>query len=194
MEAKELLSKENIDAVYKEIYAAKEYRKMADAYQKHRLNGNVVQAMRIAKKMKDYEIEVFEGVARKYLSKERITTEMILSMSDEDRKNMNILANSLLLMADVLDSLVVDANSILKKYTGQKSTDFEKLNNLAKETKSLVNYFDNHLNNEHAQFLFGECADNLYKLTFNKAKSFISKLKKYAEETNKNASRNAEVA
>lgn len=179
MEAQEILSKEAIDAVYKEIYASREYRKMADAYQDHRLNGNVVQSMRIAKKMKDYEVEVFEGVARKYLSKERVTAQMILSMSDEDRKNMNILANSLLLMADVLDSLVVDANSILKKYTGQKSTDFEKLNNLAKETKSLVSYFDNHLDNEQAQFLFGEMSDNLYKMTFNKAKSFINKLKKY---------------
>lgn len=194
MEAQEILSKEAIDAVYKEIYASREYRKMADAYQDHRLNGNVVQSMRIAKKMKDYEVEVFEGVARKYLSKERVTAQMILSMSDEDRKNMNILANSLLLMADVLDSLVVDANSILKKYTGQKSTDFEKLNNLAKETKSLVSYFDNHLDNEQAQFLFGEMSDNLYKMTFNKAKSFINKLKKYEEETNKNATRNAEVA
>lgn len=194
MEAQEILSKEAIDAVYKEIYASREYRKMADAYQDHRLNGNVVQSMRIAKKMKDYEVEVFEGVARKYLSKERVTAQMILSMSDEDRKNMNILANSLLLMADVLDSLVVDANSILKKYTGQKSTDFEKLNNLAKETKSLVSYFDNHLDNEQAQFLFGEMSDNLYKMTFNKAKSFINKLKKYEEETNKNTSRNAEVA
>lgn len=194
MEAQEILSKEAIDAVYKEIYASREYRKMADAYQNHRLNGNVVQSMRIAKKMKDYEVEVFEGVARKYLSKERVTAQMILSMSDEDRKNMNILANSLLLMADVLDSLVVDANSILKKYTGQKSTDFEKLNNLAKETKSLVSYFDNHLDNEQAQFLFGEMSDNLYKMTFNKAKSFINKLKKYEEETNKNTTRNAEVA
>lgn len=194
MEAQEILSKEAIDAVYKEIYASREYRKMADAYQKHRLNGNVVQSMRLAKKMKDYEVEVFEGVARKYISRERITAGMILSMSDEDRKNMNILANSLLLMADVLDSLVVDANSILKKYTGQKSTDFEKLNNLAKETKSLVSYFDNHLDNEQAQFLFGEMSDNLYKMTFNKAKSFINKLKKYEEETNKNTSRNAEVA
>lgn len=194
MEVENILSKEAIDAVYKEIYASREYRKMADAYQKHRLNGNVVQSMRIAKKMKDYEVEVFEGVARKYISKERITAGMILSMSDEDRKNMNILANSLLLMADVLDSLVVDANSILKKYTGQKSTDFEKLNELAKETKSLVRYFDNHLDNEHAQFLFGEMSDNLYKLTFNKAKSFISKLKKYEEEINKKAPRHAEVA
>lgn len=194
MEVENILSKEAIDAVYKEIYASREYRKMADAYQKHRLNGNVVQSMRIAKKMKDYEVEVFEGVARKFINRERITAEMVHSMSEQDRNTMNILANGLLLISDVLDTFVFDANTILKKYTGQKSTDFEKLNNLAKETKSLVKYFDNHLDNEFAQFQYGECSDNLYKLTFNKAKSFISKLKKYEEEITKKAPRHAEVA
>lgn len=56
------LTKEQIEEIYKDIYAQPEYRKMAEKHKRFKISGNIAQALIYAKKMKDYEVGVFEGI------------------------------------------------------------------------------------------------------------------------------------
>ena len=188
------LPQELIEQTYKEIHSAPRYRKLKDIHSHCLKRRDFIQAMLVAKKMKDYEVSVFEGILRSHLAKKRVSESIVDSMSVEDREKMNILANSMLLMSDVLDAMLLDAKSIINKYTNGRVTNFEKLNELLKETRSLVAYFDKQLYDEKAITTFGAVSDNLYEMIFNKAKSLITKLKKNAERTNKKTKATQQVA
>lgn len=189
-----MLSEIDIKQIYEEIYASPDYRKMADKYQKFRTSGNFAQMYVMAKKMKDYEIGVFEGIARRYIDKLRITNDWVSSMSDEDRKNLSILSYAVYMLSDVLESFIMDINLLMKKNTDSRVYGFDKLNEAVKEAKKVVTHFDKSMCDEKALSMFGDVSDDLFKMVFNKASSYTNKLSDYAKKTNKNTPRHAEVA
>lgn len=194
MELENLLTKEAIDEIYKDIYASKEYRKMADKYQQLMKTGKLAQAVIYAKKMKDYEIGVFEGIARRYIDSHRITCDWVSAMPENDRKNLSILSYAVYMLSDVLDNYIMDLNRLMKKHTDHRVYGFDKLNQAVKEARKVVVHFDGTIGDEKATSLFGDVADNLYKMAFNKASSYYNKLKKNAENVNKKAASDAKVA
>lgn len=189
-----MLSESDIKEIYKDIYASREYRKMADKYQQLNIQGNYAKAAICAKKMKEYEIGVFEGIARKYIDKNRLMHDWVSAMSEQDRKNLSILSYSIFMLSDVLETFIFDVNSLLKKYSDRKTVGFDKLNEALKEARKVVAHFDATMDDDKASYIFGDCSDNLHKLIFNKASSYMNKLKAYAKETNKNTPRDAKVA
>lgn len=188
------LTKEQIEEIYKDIYAQPEYRRLAEKHKKFKISGNIAQALIYAKKMKDYEIGVFEGIARRYIDANRITCDWLSAMPENDRKFLSILSYAVYMLSDVLDSYIMDLNQLMKKHTDHKVYGFDKLNQAVKEARKVVTHFDVTINDEKAASLFGDFADDLYKLIFNKSSSYYNKLKKYEESINKKAARNAEVA
>lgn len=194
MEIKDMLSESDIKAVYDEIYASPDYRKLTEKYQKFRKSGDFAQMYVMAKKMKDYEIGVFEGIARRFVSKLKMTRDWVEAMPGEDRKNLSVLSYSVYMLADVLEMFIMELNELLKKNTSCTVSGFDKLNEVAKEAKKIVLHFDSIMSDEKSCNLFSACSDDLYKLIFNKASSYKNKLEKYAEKTDKKAPRNAEVA
>ena len=52
----------------------------------------------------------------------------------------------------------------------------------------LVSKFDNQINDEKASFLFGQMSDNLYEMVYNKASSYVNKLRSYENNNNKETS------
>ena len=181
------LSKETIAEIYREIRSDKRYMKHAELQRKYKLQGKWVQATLEGKIMIEMERAVWNEVAKKYIDRTRITADVILSMSEEDRHKMNILANSIVMLADVLDNLVMDTNSTLQKYVSGKSTEFDNLKAALGEAKGIVSYFDNKIADEKAADMFGQISDKLYKLIFNQASLYVNKLEKYAEGLNKKA-------
>lgn len=194
MELENLLTKEAIDEIYKDIYASKEYRKMADKYQQLIKTGSVAKAVIYAKKMKDYEIGVFEGIARRYIDSHRITCDWVSAMPENDRKNLSILSYSVYMLSDVLDNYIMDLNQLMKKHTDHKVYGFDKLNQAIKETRKVVTHFDGTMNDDKALSMFGDLSDKLYKMIFNQASSYYNKLKDHAENVNKKAASDAKVA
>ena len=188
------LTKEQIEEIYKDIYAQPEYRRLAEKHKKFKISGNIAQALIYAKKMKDYEIGVFEGIARRYIDANRITCDWLSAMPENDRKFLSILSYAVYMLSDVLDSYIMDLNQLMKKHTDHKVYGFDKLNQAVKEARKVVTHFDGTINDEKATSLFGDFADDLYKLIFNKSSSYYNNLKKYEESINKKAARNAEVA
>lgn len=188
------LTKEQIEEIYKGIYAQPEYRKMAEKHKKFKISGNIAQALIYAKKMKDYEVGVFEGIARRYINANRITCDWLSAMPESDRKFLSILSYAVYMLSDVLDSYIMDLNRLMKKHTDHRVYGFDKLNQAVKEAKKVVAHFDVTINDEKAASLFGDFADDLYKLIFNKSSSYYNKLKKHAEKANKKTPQDAKVA
>lgn len=129
------LTKEQIEEIYKDIYAQPEYRKMAEKHKKFKISGNIAQALIYAKKMKDYEVGVFEGIARRYINANRITCDWLSAMPESDRKFLSILSYAVYMLSDVLDSYIMDLNQLMKKHTDHRVYGFDKLNQAVKEAK-----------------------------------------------------------
>lgn len=175
------LSQETIEEIYKDIRSTKQYMKHAELQRKYTLQGKWAQAALEGKIMRDMEIAVWNEVAKQYIDRNQLTADVVLSMSIEDRHKMNILANALVMLSDVLENLVMDTDFILKKYITSKNTEFDKLKEVLKEAKGMVNYFDTKIADDKAASLFGDMCDKLYEMVFNKASSYVNKLKKYEE-------------
>jgi hypothetical protein len=188
------LNQQTIEEIYKEIRSHKDYMKHAKLQNEYKRRGQWAKAALEGKILNDMEQAVWAEVAKQYIDRTQITMDVVASMSDEDRHKMNILANSIVMLADVLDNLVMDTDSILKKYVTGKNTEFDKLKSALSEAKGIVSYFDNKIADEKAASIFGDCSDNLYKLVFNKASSYVNKLKKYEESVAKKIARNAKMA
>ena len=188
------LNQQTIEEIYKEIRSHKDYMKHAKLQNEYKRRGQWAKAALEGKILKDMEQAVWAEVAKQYIDRTQITMDVVASMSDEDRHKMNILANSIVMLADVLDNLVMDTGSILKKYVSGKNTEFDKLKSALSESKGIVSYFDNKIADEKAADMFGQISDKLYKLIFNQASSYVNKLEKYAEGLNKKATSVSEVA
>lgn len=188
------LNQQTIEEIYKDIRSSKQYMKHAQLQNQYKKSGQWAKAALEGKILKEMEQAVWAEVAKQYIDRTQITMDVVASMSDEDRHKMNILANAIVMLADVLDNLVMDTDSILKKYVSGKNTEFDKLKSALAEAKGIVSYFDNKIADEKAADMFGQCSDNLYKLIFNKASSYVNKLKKYEEKLNSKTLRNTEVA
>ena len=139
-------------------------------------------------------MEVFSVIAKKYINRHNIMQGVVDCMGDEDKEKMNIYANALYLLSDVLDSMILDTNDILKKYDACDASGFDKLSSVLKETKGLVAHFYTLMDDKRATDIFGDCSYKLYKLVFNQSSSYVNKLKRYAEDVNKKSARVSEVA
>ena len=188
------LSKETVGEIYKDIRSSKQYMKHAQLQKEYMKQGQYAKAALEGKIMKEMEVAVFAEVAKHYIDRTQYSMELVASMAEEDKHNMNILTNGIVMLADVLDVLVMDVNSVLGKYKVGKCTEFDKLKGVLGEVKGIVSYFDKVLDDKYAQDLFGDMSDNLYKMIFNKASSYVNKLKKHEESINKKAARHAKVA
>ena len=173
--------------VMREIYANPIYINLNKKYQRYRKQGDFAQALVYSKKM-------FAMLAQRYINKHNIMQGIVDSMNEEDKQKMNILANAMYLLSDVLDSMITDTNRILKKYDACDTTGFDKLSKALKETQGLVAHFDTLMDNDKASTMFGECSDKLYKLVFNQSSSYVNKLKRYAEDVKKKSASVSEVA
>lgn len=175
------LNQQTIEEIYKDIRSTKQYMKHAHLQNQYMKNGQWAKAALEGKFLKEMGNAVWAEVAKQYIDRTQLTYDVVSSMSDEDRHKMNILANAIVMLADVLDNLVMDTDSVLKKYVSGKNTEFDKLKSALCEAKGIISYFDNKIADEKAASMFGDCSDNLYKLIFNKASSYVTKLKKYED-------------
>lgn len=190
----EYLTKEDIEEVYKDIRTNPRHMKHAERHKQLMMQGKYTQAAIEAKVMKEIEVEVFSEIAKNYINSNKFVANVIGTMSDDDKRSLNILANSMFMLTDVLNILVIDADSIFQKYNLGKMKDYDRIKELLKESNKRIAHFDSVVKDEKASMLFGECSDSLYKMIFNKASSYVNKLKKYEESVNKKTARNAKVA
>ena len=86
-------------------------------------------------------------------------------------------------------------NQLLKKYHPTfRIESFDKVAELSNEASGIVKMLDRYSEDEYYTNTYGTVVDNLFEMCFNKAKSFIGKIKKNEERANKKAAKNAKVA
>ena len=184
------IRKSVLNEVYKNpIYA--DLRKKHQDFLKKRL---YAQASILSEKMKSFEKRAFEQTEKWYVERHKKMHSVVESMNQDDKHQMNVLANAMYVISDVLDSMITNTNDILDKYGARNTTEFNRLREVMKETTWYVAHFDTLMDNNRASSLFGEASDKLYKLVYNQSSSYVNKLKRYAEETIKKSGAVSEVA
>lgn len=177
-----IISEDVRKSVMRDIYANPIYINLNKKYQAYRKQGDFAQALVYSKKMKNFEIEVFAKIAKKYINRHNIMQGVVDSMDESDRHRMNILANALYMLSDVFDNIITDTIGVLDKYNARDTSDFEKLSKTLKETTAVVVHFDALMDSKKASDMFEYNAERLYKLIYNQSSSYVNKLKRYSEE------------
>ena len=168
--------------------------KHATLHNQYLKKGNYVYAAVEAKRMKQIEMEVFAEIVKDKRFIWKTVQDKIAQMTSEDVTFLNITSNALRMLSDVFETFILDTNIIMKKYGLNDIREYDKLKIALKEAKECVRTFDTLTKDEKVITMFGDCADDLYKLVFNKASSYVGKVRKYEENINKKAARDAEVA
>jgi hypothetical protein len=194
MDVNSILSKDEIEQIYKEIRLNPEYLKHQHKYNQWVRQGDYMKAHFEQKVMKEMEIKTFEIVAKQRINIWEIVKEKIAHIPDEDKQYLNISSNALRMIADVIEVFIMDINTIMKRNGLNDVDEYNKLQNALNEAKSCVRVFDNLTNDEKVINMFGDGCDNLYKLVFNKASSFVNKVKKYEESAKKKSTHQKKIA
>lgn len=189
------LPKEIVDGMMKKINEHPKYIGLANKKAMYLKNGNYVLAMQTAKAMEKIVNECLHNYIKYYEGEVKKMNELTENMSEEDRDTMAALGNSIVMLADCLETICMETNQLLKKYHPNFHIEmFDKLQALADEASAHVRLLDGYENHEYYDNLYGDMADNLTTMILNKGKSFINKIKAYEERTNKKAKKNAKVA
>lgn len=172
----------------KRIRNSAEYKKLEEKKCKLYMSFRFAEAASVVKMMKDVEDKAVESMVKEYEGEFRKVSELVRAMNDDDRERMNIYGNMLVMICDILETTNIEMNQLLKKYHPTYNIEtFNKVTALGKEAhervKMLVAYqYDSWYTNT-----YGNTADSLYEMTYNKVKSFIGKIKKREETAKKKA-------
>lgn len=136
----------------------------------------IVQAIELSKKIESIEKEI---VSKWLLSCEKEVVQMdtlLLNMPDEDKHRMNVYITGIIMMCDLVETFQMDADSLLKKYYPDCSiVMFDKFKDVANEAREQVRFMGR-VTELRYQEKFGDNADNLNKLVYNKVDSFVKKM------------------
>ena len=99
-------------------------------------------------------------------------------MSEEDREEINVLTNSIIMLCDLVETFTMDCNEILKKYHPDYRIEmFDKVSECGKAAKAQVDFMSKSTDMVY-QCAFAEDADKITEMVRNKVKAFIRKLKR----------------
>lgn len=191
MEINEKLKKQIIDKVRN----TEEYKELEQRKNKLYRSFRFVEANKIIKMMNEVEERCVRKYVEYYMVESKKVSELIDVMTEEDRDRMNTYGNMLIMVCDIVETANIEMNQLLKKYHPTfRIESFDKVAELSNEASGIVKMLDRYSEDEYYTNTYGTVVDNLFEMCFNKAKSFIGKIKKNEERANKKAAKNAKVA
>lgn len=163
-----------------------EYKKLVTLRNQALMQGKPIKAMDLQYKMTGIEQAVLQEYINQWNGEIKALDELCQSMSDEDKDLINAYGNAVIMLSDVLESLIMDSNQLLKKYHPDYRIEmFDKLNDLAKEANKHVSLLNRYADDKFYTNTYGDTVDKLYDMIIKKSKSFINKLKKHEKKTDK---------
>lgn len=191
-----MISKEVIQEIKRKIRENKDFQRLEAKRAHYIRNGQMMKAMQMSKTIEDIEQRSINYYASAYRQQKARVTDLISVMSEEDQDLISAYGDALVMLADVLETLIIETNQTLKKYHPEFAIEmFNKLSELSKESKKHVQMFDTQYQDKDYYInLYGKTADKLTDMIVNQAKSFVNKIKKHEESVNKKARGNAKVA
>lgn len=138
---------------------------------------NYVEVARLAKLIKEVEIRVINEYLSNYEGEAVRMDSLMVDMSEEDREKMNIYTNAIIFLSDMIETLSIESDQILKKYHPDYNLEmFNRLIQLGKEAKNHVKFMSENTDMVY-QVSFASGADDITELLMNKVKAFIRKLR-----------------
>lgn len=135
-------------------------------------------AMKITSDMKRIEACVINEYLANYEGEVKRMDNLMGGMSEEDIDTINTCTNSIIFLSDMIETFVMDANEILKKYHPDYRIEmFDKLTQLGKEAHNQIKFMSDCTQSQF-QVCFADSADDITELVRNKVRSFHRKLHK----------------
>lgn len=139
---------------------------------------NYTEVTRLAKLIKNIEERVINSYLSSYQGQTERMDNLMTGMSVEDRELMNTYTNAIIFLCDMIETLSIESNQILKMYHPDYSIEmFRKLTILGEEAKEHVRFMSKNTDMIY-QIAFANGADDIQELLLNKIKSFIKKLRR----------------
>lgn len=139
---------------------------------------NYVEVSRFSRLIEEVETRTINQYLSQYKEQAERMDNLMTDMSQEDRENMNIYTNSIIFLCDIIETLSIESDEILKKYHPDYNLEmFNKISQVGKEAKAHVKFMSDNTDMVY-QISFADGADDISELLFNKVKSFIRKLRK----------------
>lgn len=183
------------ESIKKELRGKKDYINMVNRKNELLRKHKFIEAMSVSKLIEHIEELAINDFLRKYNGELVKVNTLLVAMTPEEQERMSAYGNALVLLADAMETAVIECNTLIQKYHPKTRIEmFDKLVEIGKEAKRHVRMLDDYQADEFYMQAYGDAADNLCELAVNKAKGFIRKVKKHEETTNKKTPRNAEVA
>lgn len=155
------------------------------ALQKKRNNAlrsnNYIEASKLSKLIDDVETRTINQYLSEYKGQAKRMDILMTDMSKEDRESMNVYTNAIIFLCDIIETLSIESDDILKKYHPDYNLEmFNKISQIGKEAKSHIKFMSDNTDMVY-QISFADEADDISELLFNKVKSFIRKLRRKNE-------------
>lgn len=133
---------------------------------------------RLSQLIKDVEERVINIYLAEYKGQTERMDTLMTDMSAKDREDMNIYTNAIIFLCDMIESLSMESDQLLKKYHPDYNLEmFNKIVQVGKEAKAHVKFMSDNTDMVY-QVTFADKADDVMELLMNKVKSFIRKLRK----------------
>lgn len=184
-----------LESIKKEIREKKDYINMVNKKNELLRNHKFIEAMRVSKLIENIEGLAINDFLRKCNGELVKVNTLLVAMTPEEQERMSAYGNALVLLADAMETAVIECNTLIQKYHPKTRIEmFDKLVEIGKEAKRHVRMLDDYKADDFYISAYGDAADDLCELAVNKAKGFIRKIKKHEETTNKKTPRDTEVA
>lgn len=169
---KELIDqiKERFDADQRVAMLRVQHRMLQD-------KGDYMKALEVAERI-DY---LFSECVATYLSEAEKEVEKFdltaLNLSDEDNDRFMQLALVMFMACDIINSAVIDANTVLRKYDKDvQLEEFKAITDIASEAKAKLSFLNK--NSDYTEdLIWGDKCDNMYDMIQSKAKAILNKRK-----------------
>lgn len=107
------------------------------------------------------------------------------SMSDDDQEILSINSNMIILLADMLETSVMEINEVFRRNNpAWKVEMFDNLKKLSRECADQIKWMSNNTD-DYYQLTFADAADNITEMVRNKVKSLLRKVYKHNAEERK---------
>lgn len=170
-----------VDEIKQSIRKDKSIQKLQNKKSQALITHNYVEATKISNQIKDIETRVINQYLSDYEGQTERMDNLMKCMSKEDRENMNIYTNSIIFLCDIIDTLSLESDQLLKKYHPDYNLEmFNKISQIGKEAKQHIKFMSENTDMVY-QVSFADRADDISELLMNKVKSFIRRFRKKNE-------------
>lgn len=180
------LSADVVERMKKMINEDRQMLKLRERHASFLRSHRYMEAMKLKQMMDGIEKRVINQCLSEYEGMSESMDNFMREMSEEDREEINVLTNSIIMLCDMVETFTMDCNGILKKYHPDYRIEmFDRVSECGKAAKAQVDFMSKSTDMVY-QCAFAEDADKITEMVRNKAKAFIRKLerRKKAEHEN----------